>query len=118
MKCKCKFCGRESDSDELILNEHDVPTYCPHCERSAWDMSRPALIYAERYGIYEYKVNGMWIEYWSFFSGEGFRFIRHHLLTGEENRDVLIPWTAQDDMPVPAFLRSENGGCLYNYNVG
>ena len=118
MKCKCKFCGRVSDAEELELNEQDIPTYCPECERSAWDMSEPALQYAENRGIYEYKVNGMWIEYWSFFSGEGFRFIRRHLLTGDENRDVLIPWDRQCGYPVPAFLKSKTGGCLYNYNVG
>jgi len=118
MKCKCKWCGKISDSEELEMNGRDIPTYCPECLRSAWDMTQPALIYAEAKGIYEYKVNGMFIEYWSFFSGEGFRFIRHHLITGEENRDVLIPWTPQDDIPVPAFLKGEHGGTLYNYNVG
>lgn len=119
MICKCKYCGQESDSEELVLNEHDAPTYCPHCDRSAWEnLDHPALIYAERHGIYEYRVNGFWIEYWSFFPGEGFRFIQHHLITGEENRDALIPWDNMCDRPVPAFLKSENGGCLYNYNCG
>ncbi len=118
MICKCKYCGRESDAAELDFDQHDRPAYCPECTRNCWDMTHPALVYAEHHGIYEYEVNGLWIEYWSFFNGEGFRFIRHHLITGEENRDVLIPWTSQDGYPVPKFLMSENGGCRYNYNCG
>ena len=119
MTCKCKFCGAEVDFAEMILDEHDAPKYCPHCERSAWeDMTHPALLYAEAKGVYEYKVNGEWVEYWSFFSGEGFRFVQHNLITGEEFRDGFIPWTMHDGKPLPRFLYGENGGALYNYNCG
>ena len=118
MKAKCKFCGAEVEIEEMDLDEHDSPTYCPHCERRAWDASKIALIYAENIGVSEYKVNGLWIEYWSFFPGEGFRFIRHNLASGEENRDVLIPWEPTGVYPVPAFLKGEHGGTLYNYCIG
>lgn len=73
---------------------------------------------AEQIGVYEYKVNGKFMEYWSFFSGEGFRFIQFNLLTGEERREGFIPWRREDGIPVPAFLKSASGTTLYNYNVG
>jgi len=118
MKAKCLWCGAEVDVEKMDLDEHDSHAYCPHCERSAWDASKIAQMYAEKNGIYEYKSNGLWIEYWSFFTGEGFRFIRHNLVTDEENRDVLIQWEPTGHYPVPAFLKGPNGGALYNYNCG
>ena len=47
MKCKCKWCGRIFDSEELVTNEHDVPTYCPECMRS---------------GFWSVWIDGDWVE--------------------------------------------------------
>ena len=118
VKCKCNVCGKISDADDLDLDSTDSPAYCPNCESSDFDMTECALRYAEAHGIYQYYVNNLWIEYWSFFKGEGFRFVRHHLLTCDENRETFIPWTPFDNEPIPKFLISEDGGRLYNYNVG
>lgn len=83
-----------------------------------------ALLYCEDKGISEYLVNGEWLEYWSFFPGEGFRFIRRNLDTNEEVRDGFIPWDKRDGRPVPAFLKEVDANnealwwCKYNYNIG
>lgn len=83
-----------------------------------------ALCYAEQIGVIEYSVNGKWIEYWSFFPGEGFRFIQRNLDTGEENREGFIPWTLESGRPLPEFLKETDPNndavwwCRYNYNVG
>ena len=29
---RCKWCGAEVTEDELDMDEHDAPAYCPHCE--------------------------------------------------------------------------------------
>jgi len=80
---------------------------------------RLALFHAEKIGVYEYKLNGDWMEYWSYFPGEGFRFIQYNVQDGMEYRDGFIPWDLQRDRrPIPAFLISEHGGTLYNYNIG
>lgn len=81
-------------------------------------MEHEALIYAEKIGICEYVVNEDWIEYWSFFPGEGFRFVQRNLITGEENRDGLIPWDKNCGRPRPKFLINERGWTIYNYICG
>ena len=78
-----------------------------------------ALVYAENIGVYEYKVNGKVMEYWSFFGrGEGWYFIRHDL---EQNKDIFrganIPWDYSMEQPIPAFLRGPEG-TTYNYMEG
>lgn len=79
------------------------------------DYKHRALVHAEKIGVYEYKVNGKYMEYWSFFGNEGWWFIRHDL---DEGKDVFrganIPW----DGVIPAFLKDENGSTLYNYMEG
>ena len=32
---KCDWCGAILTEDELELDEHDAPAYCPHCEHRA-----------------------------------------------------------------------------------
>lgn len=31
MKLKCRWCGKEWDEDELDMDEHDDPHWCPEC---------------------------------------------------------------------------------------
>lgn len=83
----------------------------------ASEFEHKALVYAEKIGVYEYKVNGNLMEYWSFYGSEGWYFIRYDL---ENEREVFrganIPWDDSLGKPVPAFLY--NGGSLYNYMTG
>ena len=79
-----------------------------------------ALKYAEEIGVIEYKINGHYMEYWSFFGTyEGWVFVRYDLDLGKETfRGAWIPWDPNVDNPVPSFLVAEGGGLLYNYMVG
>lgn len=78
---------------------------------------KKALAYAERIGIYEYQVNGRFLEYWAFFGkSEGWYFVRYDLdAESEVFRGANIPWC--EDAEPPAFLMSETG-TKYNYMVG
>ena len=118
MNYTCKKCGAVIDLGEVEPDMSHVE--CPHCGGYLMaEIEHQALIYAEKIGVYQYNVNtDGWFEYWSFFPGEGFRFIQHNLNDGEERRDGFIPWTNDDGIPVPMFLIGEHGGTLYNYNVG
>lgn len=78
---------------------------------------RLALFHAEKIGVYEYLLNGDWMEYWSLFD-DGFYFIRYNVQDGTELRDGFIPWTKQDGRPVPEFLITEHGHTKYNYFCG
>ena len=82
------------------------------------DWEHEALAYAERIGVYEYKVNGKYMEYWSFYGKEeGWYFVRYNLEAGKEVfRGANIPW--DDDAGIPDFLLAENGATLYNYLEG
>lgn len=74
-----------------------------------------ALAAAERLGVYEYRVNGKYMEYWSFYGSEGWYFVRYDLDAGAEVfRGANIPW---DGETVPAFLKDE-AGAKYNYMEG
>lgn len=81
-----------------------------------------ALRRAEDIGVMEYRVNGRYMEYWTFFGKyEGWYFIRHDLDSGKDVfRGARIPWDFDADNPIPAFLRSPTpgGGLLYNYMAG
>lgn len=80
-----------------------------------------ALSYAEKIGIYEYKLNGNIMEYWSFYGEEGWYFIRYDLHADKEIfRGANIPWDKElpRGMAVPAFLKTESGATLYNYMEG
>lgn len=114
VKYKCKFCGREFEAKDMDVNQSDIPAYCPHCGKVMWDdMNQYAILVAEHLGIYEFDVNGDWIEYWSFFSGEGFVFVQYDMVTGREFRDGFIPITFGTERPMPKFL-----GHHYNYRCG
>lgn len=82
------------------------------------DYNQKALEYAESIGVYEYKVNGKYMEYWSFYGqGEGWYFVRYDLEAGKEVfRGANIPW--DPDAKIPAFLLAANGGTMYNYMEG
>ena len=76
-----------------------------------------ALKYAERIGVYEYRVNGRLMEYWSYYGSEGWYFIRYDLAEEKEVfRGANIPWDS--NLGVPAFLKTESGATLYNYMEG
>lgn len=81
------------------------------------DWQHDALVYAERIGVYEYKVNGKYMEYWSFYGEEGWYFVRYDLEAAKETfRGANIPW--EPDEKIPAFLLTSDGGTLYNYMEG
>lgn len=76
-----------------------------------------ALKYAEEIGVIEYRVNGKYMEYWSFYGREGWYFVRYDLDAGKETfRGANIPW--EPDEKIPAFLLASGGGTLYNYMQG
>ena len=35
---KCLWCGWEGTSDDMDMDEHDEPTYCPECGHSSFDI--------------------------------------------------------------------------------
>ena len=82
------------------------------------DWKDEALRRAELIGVYEYAVNGRFMEYWSFFGkGEGWYFVRYDLGRGKEVfRGANIPW--DDEAQIPAFLKTEDGATKYNYLEG
>ena len=75
-----------------------------------------AIVRAEKIGVYEYKVNGKYMEYWSFYGSEGWYFVRYDL---DEDKEVFrganIPFR---DGVIPKFLLSDSGATLYNYMTG
>lgn len=76
-----------------------------------------ALKHAESIGVYEFRVNGRYMEYWTF-SGktEGWYFVRYDLDMEEEVfRGANIPFVED---AIPAFLLSDTGAALYNYMEG
>lgn len=74
--------------------------------------------YAEERGIIEYDVNGMFMEYWSFYGqSEGWYFVRYDLAHKKEVfRGANIPWTGMTS--IPKFLLTESGATKYNYMTG
>ena len=76
-----------------------------------------ALRHAESIGVYEYKVNGKYMEYWSLFY-DGFYFYRYDIEADNTTVICHLPWRKEEGFPVPAFLLSETGATLYNYLVG
>lgn len=104
--------GTEFSEDDFTCSCHGQTT---KVER---DWKAEALKHAEATGVYEYAVNGRFMEYWSFFGqGEGWYFIRYDLGCGKEVfRGANIPW--DDEAKVPAFLLTESGATKYNYMVG
>ena len=81
------------------------------------DYKQKALCYAEKHGIYEYDVNGKYMEYWSMYD-EGFYFWRVNLDTNGRSLVCHLEWHKEDGIPIPAFLTTEDGATKYNYFVG
>lgn len=83
------------------------------------DYEKKALCHAENIGVYEYKVNGKYMEYWSFYGSEGWYFVRIDLAEMREVfRGANIPWNGDTEHGIPAFLKNETGATLYNYMAG
>lgn len=77
-----------------------------------------ALRHAEKTGIYQYKVNKNYMEYWSLYD-DGFYFFRKDLDTLKREEVCHIPWNKNDGTPIPAFLQTDiMKTALYNYFVG
>ena len=113
--------GELADADELVSDEVLEAEYAG-TEFVPDDFTSPgykelALKRAEEIGVYEYRVNGKYMEYWSFYGNEGWYFVRHDL---DEGKDVFrganIPWI--DDNVIPAFLKTDDGATKYNYMTG
>lgn len=110
----------ESDYEDALVGLQCVTDYAMHegYDRTHEDLFKDlALRYAETHGIYEYKVNKSYMEYWSLYE-EGFYFIRVDLNTLEREEVCHLPWTKEVDLPVPAFLVTREGHTLYNYFEG
>ena len=75
-----------------------------------------ALRYAEEIGVYEYAVNGKYMEYWTFYGAEGWYFVRYDLEEGKEAfRGANIPF----DGTIPKFLLADGlRATKYNYMTG
>lgn len=105
------------------LSHHEA---CETYKRVLWDSGaldkeyqEKALKRAEEIGVIEYNVNLNLMEYWSFYESEGWYFVRYDLDSKTEVfRGANIPFNRSLPKPIPAFLLSKNGGCLYNYCVG
>lgn len=84
------------------------------------EMATKSLHYAEEKGIIEYRLNGRFMEYWTFYGkSEGWYFVRYDLEKDEEVfRGANIPWDESAEQPIPAFLIAKNGGFMYNYMEG
>ena len=77
------------------------------------DYEKKALQYAEQHGIIEYAVNGHIMEFMTFYGSEdAWVYIVVDLETDAEIiREKAFPWMGW----IPYWLKSENGGCRYNY---
>jgi len=81
------------------------------------DYKENALRYAEQHGIYEYRVQLKYMEYWSLYD-EGFYFFRVDLDTNKRTTLGHIDWSPYKNYPIPTFLMNESGTTFYNYFCG
>lgn len=79
------------------------------------DYENMALLEAEKRGVYQYKVTGKIMEYWTLYE-DGFWLVQYNLDTKQEKRELKIPWTMGD--PIPEGLETKTGSTLYNYFAG
>lgn len=110
----------ESDFDDALSGLQCVTDYAMHegYARVHEDLFKNiAIRHAEDIGVYEYKVNGSYMEYWSMFD-EGFYFFRTDLNTLEREEVCHLHWVKSEGYPVPAFLRTPEGYTKYNYFCG
>ena len=115
-----RFPFDESDFDDAVTGLQCVTDYAMHegYEKVHKDLFEGiALRHAEKIGVYEYTVNGIYMEYWSMFD-EGFYFFRTDLTTLEREEVCHIHWVKEEGYPVPAFLRTPEGYTKYNYFCG
>lgn len=111
----------EDEYDDAIVGLQCVTDYA--MKEGYWHTHQDlykdiALRYAERHGVYEYKVNQKYMEYWSLYD-RGFYFYRIDLDTEERTEVCHLPWKKEDEYPVPAFLLTEvEGYTKYNYFKG
>lgn len=114
-----------ANADELVSDEDLEACYAdtefspddftPSDAERDWE--KEALRRAEATGVYEYYVNGKYMEYWSFYGREGWYFVRYDLEAGKEVfRGANIPW--DDEAQIPSFLKTEDGATKYNYMEG
>lgn len=110
----------ESDFDDALSGLQCVTDYAMHegYEHTHKDLfDSIALRHAENIGVYEYKVNGSYMEYWSLFD-EGFYFFRTDLNTLEREEVCHLRWVKEEGYPVPSFLKTPEGYTKYNYFCG
>ena len=115
-----RFPFTEDDFDNEMTGLQCVTDYAMHegYEHVHEDLFKEiALRHAEDIGVYEYKVNGKYMEYWSLFD-EGFYFFRTDLDTLEREEVCHLHWVKGEGFPVPAFLKTPEGYTKYNYFCG
>lgn len=116
-----RFPFSENDFDNALSGLQCVTDYAMHegykeTHKDLFDQL--ALRHAEDIGVYEYKVNGQYMEYWSLFD-EGFYFFRTDLNTLEREEVCHLHWAKGEGYPVPAFLLTDGTGFTkYNYFCG
>lgn len=115
-----RFPFTETDFDDALVGLQCVTDYAMHegYDRVHEDLFKSlALQHAEKIGVYEYQVNGSYMEYWSLFD-EGFYLFRTDLDTLEREEVCHIHWVKSEGYPVPAFLKTPEGFTKYNYFEG
>ena len=115
-----RFPFTETDFDDALSGLQCVTDYAMHegYEHTHKDLfDSIALRHAEEIGVYEYKVNGSYMEYWSLFD-EGFYFFRTDLNTLEREEVCHLHWVKEEGYPVPSFLHTPEGYTKYNYFCG
>ena len=115
-----RFPFTEDDFDDALTGLQCVTDYAMHegYDHVHEDLFKSiALQHAEKIGVYEYQVNGSYMEYWSLFD-EGFYFFRTDLNTLEREEVCHIHWVKSEGYPVPAFLKTPEGFTKYNYFEG
>lgn len=115
-----RFPFTEDEFDDAICGLQCVTDYAMHegYENTHKDLyAGLALRYAETHGIYEYKVNGSYMEYWSLYEN-GFYFYRVNLDTNGKLQLCHLEWYKSDGYPIPAFLMTDTGATKYNYFEG
>lgn len=115
-----RFPFTEDEFDDAICGLQCVTDYAMHegYENTHKDLyAGIALRHAEKIGVYEYEVNGSYMEYWSLFD-EGFYFFRTDLDTLQREEVCHIHWRKDEGYPIPAFLKTNYGATKYNYFEG
>lgn len=115
-----RFPFTTDDYDEALTGLQCVTDYAMHegYGHTHKDLFESiALRHAEKIGVYEYKVNGSYMEYWSMYE-DGFYFFRTDLNTLEREEVCRLRWAKENGYPVPSFLLTPEGHTKYNYFCG